>query len=137
MDEKIEYKLPKNLKPYFYNLTIKPYIGPFYGLRSSTFDGNLSLSFTCQIPTDKIIIHSKNLTIQSIKIKNLNNQLNNLFTIGKADYDEIRDFLIIKINQLCVRNNNYTISIDYWGLLSDTLTGFYQNSYLDSNGNIN
>ncbi len=106
-------------------------------MRSNSFDGNVSLSFTCQIPTDKIVIHARNLTIQSIKIRNLNNQFNNnIFPIGNPKFDEIRDFLIIKINQLCARNNNYTISINYLGLISNSSFGFFQSSYLDSNGDI-
>ena len=121
------------MKPYFQRIQIKPYIGTFeaYGLKSFTFDGITNISFICLNRTDKIVIHSKDLAILETR---LFDQHGDEMSINKnLKYDEVREFLTIEMNSPCEQNTNYTLNIEYIGLVSDSLAGFYRSSYLDSN----
>ena len=121
------------MKPYFYEIKIKPYIGTFesYGNKSFTFDGQVNISFVCLNQTDKIVIHSKDLTI--IETKLFKNNTNEVFISKNLKYDEVREFLTIEMNAKCERNVNYTLHMTYIGIISDSLAGFYRSSYTNSN----
>jgi len=129
----IDYRLPANLKPFNYDIKIKPYIGPFetYGNKSFTFDGQVNISFTCLNQTDGIFLHSKDLTILETKL--FANDAKELSLNQNLKYDEIREFLSIEMSSQCEKNANYTLHIKYIGLISDSLAGFYRSSYTNSN----
>ncbi|CAH2076272.1 unnamed protein product, partial [Iphiclides podalirius] len=55
--EDVGYKLPRNVKPVNYKLTLEP------NLRNKTFDGIVQISLNILEPTETIIIHSKDLII--------------------------------------------------------------------------
>lgn len=122
------------MKPFDYEIKIKPYIGPFeiYGNKSFTFDGQVNISFTCLNQTDQIVIHSKDLTILETKlfVKNATTEI----SLNKnLKYDEVREFLTIEMKSQCEMNVNYTLHVKYIGLISDSLAGFYRSSYINSN----
>jgi hypothetical protein len=129
----IDYRLPANLKPFSYDIKIKPYIGPFetYGNKSFTFDGQVNISFTCLNETKEIVMHSKDLTILETKL--FANDTKELSINKNLKYDEIREFLSIEMSSHCEKNANYTLHIKYIGLISDSLAGFYRSSYTNSN----
>ncbi|CAF0929907.1 unnamed protein product, partial [Brachionus calyciflorus] len=129
--EIINYRLPDNLKPYFYDLKIKPNFNLFKLYGNESFDGDVRINLTCLKPTNKIVLHQKNLQIQSFKINE------DLQSQNDLDYDLQKDFLIIKLKTECIQNSKYSILIKYSGNLSDSLAGFYLSSYKDSNGNNN
>ena len=126
----INYRLPTNLKPFQYEIKIKPYLGTFefYGNKSFTFDGHVNISFTCLNLTDKIVIHTKDLTILETKL--FTNKTKEILINKNLKYDEIREFLTIEMNTQCEKNANYTLQISYIGLISDSLAGFYRSSYI-------
>jgi hypothetical protein len=138
-DEYINYRLPSDLKPILYEITIKPYVGEYYNEKSFTFEGYINISFICLNETNKIILHAKNLFILSTKLFEINNSYfngisyNEIFINDDIFYDDIREFAIITLNKDCVKGNNYILSINYTGIISDSLAGFYRSSYLDSN----
>jgi hypothetical protein len=138
-NEPINYRLPTNLKPTLYELTIKPYIGENYNDKSFTFEGYVNISFICLNQTNKIILHAKDLFIRSTKLYEINNSYfsgisyNEILIDNNLYYDDIREFIIINLNKDCVNGNNYVISINYTGVISNSLAGFYRSSYLDSN----
>ncbi len=122
-----------------YELTIKPYIGDNYNEKSFTFEGYLNLSFICANQTNKIILHAKDLFIRSLKLFEINNSYfngisyNEILIKNNLFYDDIREFVIITLNKDCVNGNNYILSINYTGVISNSLSGFYRSSYLDLN----
>ena len=69
--EGVDYRLPTNLRPLFYDLRLRPYIGfDYYDEKKSfTFDGHLNLTFVCETPTDRIVMHSKFLTLNRSTIR--------------------------------------------------------------------
>lgn len=119
-------------------MTIKPYIGPVdvYGPRSFTYDGYVNISFTCSKPTKQIIIHQRDLVFHSTRLYLLNNsELTE--TENDLEFDSIKEFLIINLITECAQNSNYTLEIVFTGPITESLTGFYRGSYLDSHGNTN
>jgi len=126
IDSKMNYRLPDNLKPSLYQLEIQPFIldKPF------TFKGKCNITFNCVQPTNEIIFHSHQLEISSLNDSSI--RLN----IHTIVYDVKRNFVIIKTNQNCLKNIDYTIMIVYTGLLSYKLNGFYISSYIDKKANL-
>ena len=49
---------------------------------------------------------------------------------GEPEFDLTKDFMILNVNQSCVRNNNYIIRINYVGLITEELVGVYFNAYI-------
>lgn len=133
----INYRLPTDLKPYFYDIKIKPYIGTeeIYGNRSFTFDGWVNVSFTCLNQTKKIVLHIKDIEIKDILLYVRSYYGMNEIGVEKSfKYDEELEFLTINMNTECAVYTNYTLHIAYIGQISDSLAGFYRSSYVDANG---
>ena len=138
MIEKIDYRLPTNLKPFEYELILKPYIGTesVYGNRSFTFDGQVSIMFKCVQPTSRIVMHELNLIIRRVRLGTQRTALQEI-SMSRIEHDHEREFLIINLDSSCVRNADYWVYIDYTGFLTDSLAGFYRSSYLDQNRTLN
>lgn len=130
--------MPTNLKPLEYNIVLKPYIGTteLYGNRSFTFDGQVSIVYKCVEPTNRIVLHELNIVINKVKVGAARERLQDV-AMSRLEHDSIREFLIINLDNECVRNVQYTIYIEYMGYLSDSLAGFYRSSYLDQNKTVN
>jgi aminopeptidase N len=137
--EQINYRLPTNLSPYFYDLTLKPYIGPeeAYKNKSFTFEGKQKIHFTCMDPTDRIVFHSigSTLNAESLMLES-KSDTTDLKVIKSIEYDLVRSFVIIKMSGECQKGSNYTLSFDYGGKILEALYGFYRSSYKDTNGNV-
>lgn len=146
---KLDYKLPNNIKPILYEVTLKPYIGPFYGIKSFKFDGFLNLSFICLNPTNTIVLHSVDLEIFSSRLYELNifdqDSIINVPKIKSNDipirlinttaYDYDREFVIFYLNRKCEKDKNYVLELNFTGTILENLYGFYRSSYQDSFGN--
>lgn len=129
------FRLPENIFPSLYQLTVKVYLGKSYGNLSFTHEGNVSILLECRIPTNRIIMHSKDLTIdeKSLAINSTGDR-----RIGLADkkfaLDVANDFFIVNLSRNCSINQFYTISVSYKGALQKDPMGFFRDMYLDSTG---
>ena len=130
------YRLPKNIKPYLYELTIKPYIGTneTYGDKAFTFEGQMKMHLTCIEPTNQIVFHAYELNILENSLAVLDSNGQQISLRGKAEYELKRNFMTLTLDQTCKQNSNYTLGIKYTGLISEELDGFYRSSYTDANG---
>lgn len=129
--EKINYRLPQDLKPIRYELQIQPYIGPNYGSKSFTTEGIMKMHFTCVNPTQSIVFHAINMVIDGKGLV-LNSTTDNVITVS-PDYtvDPVRDFVIVNMNRPCVRNVQYSLVVPFVGEIRSALNGFYRSSYRD------
>lgn len=136
--EKIDYRLPTNLKPIEYNVMLTPYIGTpeRYGNRSFTFDGQVSILYKCVEPTNRIVLHELDIVVHKIRL-GAARQRSQEVPMSRVEHDAKREFLIINLDSPCVRNTQYTLSVEYMGHLNDILAGFYRSSYLDENKTVN
>lgn len=128
----MSYRLPENIKPYLYDMTIKPYIGPTYAEKSFTFEGKTLISFTCLEATNKIVLHTKELKIISSQL--LSNS-DSISLINTPTVDNATDFTTFTMNKSCVAKSNYTIGIEFSGVILQALYGFYRSSYFSTMDN--
>lgn len=130
--------MPGNFKPNFYEITIRPYIGPkeVWKEKSFTFDGFVKIYFKCKNPARKIVFHSKELELNSIALV-LNNKNQDTVELDEnSETDKEKDFVIIKLTKDCTLNQDYILMINYSGSMMDKLNGFYVNSYNEQDGKI-
>lgn len=126
----INYRLPGDLKPYLYDLYIKPYIGPDYGALSFTFEGKMTMKFVCLNSTNKIVFHVEELDIDEAKVKLTDSVTRTTLSFQRPfSYDKERLFVIIQLNDFLKSSNNYSLEVPYSGNISSNLYGFYKGSY--------
>lgn len=106
---------------------IKPYIGYSWNEKSFTFDGSINITFNCVIPTNKIVFHAidLNLHTNSFKIESTEN----LKIEKRYTEDKVTNFIEIDLDRECSQGFNYTLQMDYTGLIIKNLYGFYRSSY--------
>ncbi len=130
--------MPENLHPFLYELQIRPYIGSpsLYGNKSFTFTGEVSINFTCLTPTNKIVLHSKNLDIKKYSIESIESEsTKNIELSSQVDKDEKTDFLTFYTTDTLESGLNYTLHIEFSGIITNKLFGFYRSSYLNKEEN--
>jgi aminopeptidase N len=133
----LDYRLPSNFKPSLYEIQLKPYIGTasLYGDNAFKFEGSVNISIMCLNATNKIVLHHKNMVINSVNVyQTRQNTLQSIQVVGFT-YDPKLQFMTIQVDRNLVMNGLYVVSIDYTGEISDSLEGFYRSSYVDSDGN--
>ena len=131
---KLNYRLPLDIKPYFYDLTI---FTTFNDVTApDDYIGIVKIDFKCFKETDKVILHGKDLYIfnKTVKVSAVMESMHQDITIRRLDHDYEREFLIIELNNQLTANLNYTISIKYQGYFKDDNVGFYRSFYFDNQG---
>ena len=133
-DEKINFRLPDNLKPTLYEFQIQPYIGTneTWNEKAFTFDGIMNMHFTCVKPTRKVVFHIKDLFIDESKLELVKDNTESISFVNKLEYDDVREFAILYLSSECVQNARYRLKIVYTGLIGANLYGFYRSSYLEN-----
>jgi len=127
------YRLPKSLKPYMYDLTVKMTFDVF--TEPFTFDGTLIIKIICLEATNSISLHKRdiNITSSSIVIQSISNP-GITFTVLSITYDEDTEIVTMVLSQSLQMNQNYTVSMNYIGETQANNFGFYKSFYYDSNG---
>lgn len=118
------YILPETSYPLHYNLHITSNIHR----DEFNFNGRVAIKLAILENTNKITMHSKNLTITSI---NLFNPDNTPITISHelTEYD----FLVITTQDvILVPENEYRVEIVYNGEYMSSSNGFYSASYINA-----
>jgi hypothetical protein len=121
------YRLPKRLKPYFYDITIKTTFNIL--TEPDLFDGEIFINFTCIERTNSVIFHKKQLNITSVSVKFEAIE----YSLHSTSYDEETEIFNVTLSQMLEIGNNYSISMSYHGKFLNNNIGFYKNFYLDSN----
>ncbi|XP_068632902.1 aminopeptidase A-like isoform X2 [Battus philenor] len=108
------HRLPKNIKPINYKLSLIPDID------KKTFEGSVDILLQILEPTNTIIMHTKDLTIKSVHLKNAKNVLtNNLPQFGIN-----HELLFIRfINTIHFKE--VILSIKFSGRMDKKIIGFY------------
>ena len=136
-EEKINYRLPRNLKPYFYEILIKPYFND--NNPPEIYTGHVVIKFRCLNDTSKLVLHmTENLEIDngSFELKSLTQPSFVPIRQFTWIYDSKTQFLIINFDRtVFTKYHNYSVSIGFKGHVKDDNAGFYRSSYTDSNGN--
>lgn len=127
--------MPTDLKPYLYELQIKPYIGPAseYGSKSYTFEGVNKMHLKCMSPTDKIVFHEHNLNIVGSELELFSKSDNSKILFDhNLVFDEQKMTVIVKMSKKCVVGSDLKLVVPYTGIINtEVLVGFYKSSYVE------
>jgi hypothetical protein len=117
------FRLPRNLKPIRYELEIKTFLDSNLSMwpaeKDDTFEGSVNISFKCVDPTEKIVFHSKGLNLKRFRLTpNIN--------IESFTVQDDTDFVILKLDQNCQIEKEYTLNILFSNNLDSQLFGYYK-----------
>uniref|UniRef100_A0A8C5FYW7 Aminopeptidase n=1 Tax=Gouania willdenowi TaxID=441366 RepID=A0A8C5FYW7_GOUWI len=129
------HRLPGNVKPINYHVTLWPRLEPNSdGLY--IFTGNCTVIFKCITATDLILIHSNKLNLKKfgdhhVKLTGLNGAPNP--SIKTTWLEPPTTFLVIQLNSPLKAGGTYELFTDFDGELSNDMGGFYRSEY-EENG---
>jgi hypothetical protein len=132
----IDYRLPTNVKPIHYKITLNPLIED---TDPRNFAGEVKIRVKIIEETDSITLHYNDLSVNTINVNSVNSETH---IPVYHEYDNVTHFCIIKIDKdgnedeegIFKTNEEYIIAINYTGHHRDDMYGFYRSSYKDENG---
>ena len=130
----INYSLPKNLKPYSYEITIATEFDS--STEPNNFDGVVKILFVCNQKTNHIVLHHGYMDIATnppIVVKNIFD--GSLINVSASTYDEETEIFDISVSTSLQVGQNYSVLIHYTGYFESNNFGFYKSFYTDAQGN--
>uniref|UniRef100_A0A3Q4GV45 Aminopeptidase n=1 Tax=Neolamprologus brichardi TaxID=32507 RepID=A0A3Q4GV45_NEOBR len=129
-----KYRLPKNLVPETYNVTLWPRLTPDPTTGLYTFLGNSVVDFECVEDTDLILIHSNKLNYTKFE-----NQLARLMSVSSVEAPKIKSswlqgvtqYLVLELDGTLKKGHKYRLYTEFIGELADDLGGFYRSEYME------
>src|SRR3989344_9273441 len=119
---KINYILPKAVKPIKYSLTLVP------NLDKSTFSGEESINLEIIKETDVITLNSRDLDITSVSLEQ-----DKVIKSRSISYNENNQTISIIFDEK-IKRGNAVLKIGFSGRLSSSMRGFYRSSYIGDKG---
>lgn len=121
-----KYRLPLEAIPKHYEL----YLG--VDMTKYTFSGIVHVNITAKIDSPTITLNSKNLTISSVHLTNSSGKVQDV--TKNIVLDDKYEILIVNLQQKIVKNQAYSLTIQYNGILNDQRRGFYKSRSTKKNG---
>jgi aminopeptidase N len=118
------YRLPKTARPISYEVYLKP------DFESFTFEGDVKIRVQVSEDTNNIVLHSNRQTIRNITVTE-NNEV--ILSTSEPNIDSQKHFLTISSESDFLKGTEYSINIDFTGILSEDMNGFYRSSYTTGN----
>lgn len=119
--DKAKYRLPTKVIPSKYTINLTPYL-----LNDKfTFNGKVLISVNVVEQTELIVLHSVDLQIQSVIVKNGRNEIKTKKPIVVSEFD----FLQIELDRKVDSGTSLTIEITYTGEVTSEPRGFYRSFY--------
>nr|CDJ80959.1 Peptidase M1 domain containing protein [Haemonchus contortus] len=132
-----ELRLPKNIEPLLYDLSIKPYLPGYVNFppeKNLTFDGQVGISLRVVEPTKSIVLNSKNITVIPDKCELFSGD-KKLEIESIKEHERLEKLEFLLKNRL-EKNQEVLLKIIYTGIISNTLGGLYQATYTDTDGTV-
>ncbi len=121
-----------DIKPFFYELEIQPFIGDTYGIDSFKYIGKMTMHLKCLNPTNKITFHMIDLAIDHASLE-LSSMADPALTFSRStSTDTLRDFYTISLDRKCRQNTDYKLVVPFTGVILEKLYGFYRSSYTEN-----
>lgn len=114
--------LPGTSIPTYYDIKLS-----FNVFGSNTLSGNVAINVQIINDTDTLTMHSRGLTIQSIKVT-----LNSVEIENEYHIDDENDLLNIRVSRELLEGEKPRVFITYTALLQTNLHGIYRTSYKTS-----
>ena len=127
------YRLPKSLKPYFYDLTINTTFDVY--TEPINFNGNLTIHLNCLESTNLISLHKADIDINlsTVSIQSLTGILSQ-YSVVSTSYDDDTEIFNMTLSQSLEAGQNYSLNMAYTGLSQANNFGFYKSFYIDETG---
>ena len=119
-----EWKLPTNIRPTLYTITLEP------NLENFTFNGSETIAIEIDAPTSEIKMNSSEIAIQSATLTLPDGSE---LSPESISFDEEKETVSLGFNNP-VPSGSAQVAIKFTGELNDKLRGFYRSSYTDVNG---
>lgn len=88
---------------------------------------------TCVEATDTIVLHSKNLSIDTESVLVANGIQN--VPVDSVSFDPKKDLMYVKSTVKFKPGDKYELTISFTGNITDDLAGYYKSSYVDKETN--
>jgi len=123
-------RLPDVVMPLSYELFIYPNLSTF------RFDGNVTMAFSVNKQTDVLLFHVKKLKIISYQLLELSTDGHAGSTVNVIEALECvkLELFHLKLGSNILPQKVYELRVQYSGMLTDSLTGFYRSSYETKSG---
>lgn len=120
-------RLPASVIPVLYDL----YLHPNVTVPQPYFFGNVSILCVCKSPTDKVILHVKNLTIapEGVRVLDSAGVLLGGGGPGVKESPTLEQLYIPLDRRECRKGEEIRVNIEFKGVLLKTLVGFYLSEY--------
>ncbi|GIZ03224.1 thyrotropin-releasing hormone-degrading ectoenzyme [Caerostris extrusa] len=126
-------RLPGNVVPYHYNLTLQLFMLPKYNF---TTRGNVEIFIECIEPTEVIILHARDLKVESASVALLNETAENKWLYNTTvELDTERQLLLIHLNDTLEPKSRYILDIGFYGIINNLSVGLYRSGYIAQDGN--
>lgn len=121
------YRLPNTIEPISYDIELTPFLETNF-----TFQGTVEIRVKSIIDINEIVLHAGRLQIISHEIRTKDGP------VEKSERNHVpqTERLIISLHKTIVKNEEFTIKIQFNGTLSDDMKGFYRSSYKDYQGKL-
>ena len=119
-----EWKLPTNVRPTAYRITLEP------DLETFTFKGSETIDIELAEPTASIVLNSAEIEIQSASVTLPDGSTHDATT----SFDEDKETVTLALDTE-IPAGPAQIDLEFTGELNDKLRGFYRSSYTDQDGN--
>ncbi|MBM3941206.1 MAG: M1 family metallopeptidase [SAR202 cluster bacterium] len=117
------YRLPRNVLPIKYDITLIPYLDTF------TFRGEESVLVDVREATADVVLNVAEVTINKAEVT----FSNSVRMTAKVTYDEQAERATLAFSQPLPRGEA-TLRLEFTGTLNDQLRGFYRSSYTATDG---
>ena len=124
MSESSPYRLPTNVRPTAYRLTLTP------DLENFTFAGEVSIDIEVAKSTGRILLNAAELQISAASVTGENGE--SVSATGIV-LDEKRERAVLTFPKE-VASGRARLSMEFSGILNDQLRGFYRCRYTDADG---
>uniref|UniRef100_A0A669DNQ8 Aminopeptidase n=1 Tax=Oreochromis niloticus TaxID=8128 RepID=A0A669DNQ8_ORENI len=122
------YRLPMDVIPEYYNITLWPRLSPDPNNGLYIFTGQSTVQFECVKETNLILIHSSQLSYTGQNNKHMANGAAALI-IKSTWLQPETQYLVINLKSKLRQGQKYQLYTEFTGELADDLSGFYRSEY--------
>lgn len=127
--EASDYRLPENIKPLWYNITLEPRLDEELVL------GSLQFKFRALENTKNVTIEIRSVTINYDSVA-LENSSGSIISINNFTWYNDTEHYVLNLDEELNSGDEYTLTIgEYQGILHTDNGGFYLAKYVDEDGN--